>query len=70
MQPTDFIAPFPGTLTPAGDGLHAFVPDALLEVLNIPSHLQIRANLAEKAIGRLSGMMIGGGTPLEFSSLC
>lgn len=65
MQASDFTEGFPGELAPIGGALIAFVPHALPEVLPIPPGLQIEASLAEKAIGRLSGMMIGGGNPLS-----
>lgn len=65
MQVADFTKPFPGRLVPAGEDLTAFVPEPLPEALDLSPSLQIAANLAEKAIGRLSGMMVGGGNPLS-----
>ena len=43
----------------------AFVPDPLPEALEVSPRLLIQASQAEKAIGRLSGLLDGGGNPLN-----
>jgi hypothetical protein len=65
MQPADFIAPFPGELAPVAGGLLSFVPDPLPETLDRPPRLLIQASEAERAIGRLGGLLVGGGNPLN-----
>jgi hypothetical protein len=65
MQASDFIQPFPGVLKALNGGLLAFIPDPLAETLSLPPRLYIQANQAEKAIGRLGGLLVGGGSPLS-----
>lgn len=65
MKHSDFTGDFPGRLVPAGGELFAFVPDPLPRTFDLPPRLQVRAAEAEKAIGRLAGLLTGGGSPLS-----
>lgn len=65
MKAADFTPPFPGELTQLGGGLLAFVPSALPQALDLPPRLLIQASEAERAIGRLGGLLVGGGNPLN-----
>jgi len=65
MQVSAFTGFFPGKLVPLPGGLQAFVPDPLPQALNLPPRLLIQANEAERAIGRLGGLLVGGGNPLS-----
>ena len=65
MQISDFTVPFPGEMVPLPGGLQAFVPDPLPQALDLPPRLLIQANEAERAIGRLGGLLVGGGNPLS-----
>ncbi len=65
MQASDFTEPFPGELVPIPGGLQAFTPDPLPQALDLPPRLLIQANEAERAIGRLGGLLVGGGSPLS-----
>lgn len=64
LQELDFIEPFPGKLVSVGDGL-AFDPDTLPEELELPAATWILAGEAEKALGRLGGLLVGGGSPVS-----
>lgn len=65
MRVADFAEPFPGSLIPMGEDLWAFRPNPLPRSLELPARLQLRAAEAEKAIGRLGGLLTGGGSPLS-----
>lgn len=65
MQASDFADVFPGSLTRVDGGLQAFVPDPLPESLELPSRVLIQASDAERAVGRLGGLLVGGGNPLH-----
>lgn len=65
MQAADFTSDSPGTLRPVGAGLDGFVPDPLPRGLALPPRLEILAGDAERVIGRLGGMLQGGGSPLN-----
>jgi len=65
MQASDFKEPFPGVLTSTVGGLLAFVPTALPDSLDLPPRVLIQASEAERAIGRLGGLLEGGGNPLN-----
>jgi hypothetical protein len=65
MQEFDFIDPFPGKLVHVGEGLVAFDPDALPQALEMPASTWMLAGEAEKALGRLGGLLVGGGNPVS-----
>ncbi len=65
MQVRDFIEPFPERLVPFEEGLVAFDPEALPDQLELPPALWILAGEAEKALGRLGGLLVGGGNPVS-----
>lgn len=65
MQASDFIESFPGELRPIRGGLLAFIPQPLPEALALSPRLLIQASEAERAIGRLGGLLVGGGKRLS-----
>lgn len=65
MQASDFTTNSPGALRPVGAGLVGFVPIPVPRSLQLPPRLEILASEAERVIGRLGGMLHGGGSPLN-----
>jgi Fic family protein len=65
MQQRDFLDGFPGRLVSIGEGLVAFEPDALPNQLDLPASVWMLAGEAEKALGRLGGLLVGGGNPVS-----
>ncbi|MEN9581133.1 MAG: hypothetical protein RJA70_4142 [Pseudomonadota bacterium] len=65
MQASEFKEPFPGELVAGAGGLLTFVPHPLLETLVLPPRVMILASEAERAIGRLGGLLVGGGNPIN-----
>lgn len=65
MEASDFTGDFPGKLVPLEGNLQAFVPCDLPSFLHLPPGVHILGNEAERAIGRLGGLLYGAGSPVN-----
>lgn len=68
MDPVDFTKAAPGRLVPTTHGVLAFVPNPLPRGIILPSATVKRLAMAERAVGRLSGVTLQEFSPYLVSS--
>jgi len=68
MDPDDFTNAAPGRLVPTTYGVLAFVPNPLPRGISLPSATVKRLAMAERAVGRLSGVTLQEFSPYLVSS--